>query len=255
MATSTVTTIRFKPRLIPTLAFLAVLPVLIGLGLWQLDRADQKRALQSLYDQRMADAPITLGAEPVAPEAARYYRAEVRGSYEAEREILLDNRVHEGRAGFHVITPFRIDGTDTRVLVNRGWVPLGATRAEMPLTPPPGGIQKITGIVTVPNPNVFRLGPPPPLDRGWVRVWQHVDLARFAAAVTYPVQPVVILLDKESSGGGFVRDWKRLDTGIAVHEGYAFQWFSLALALATIFLFLSLTRQGAREANDNHLSG
>jgi surfeit locus 1 family protein len=71
-----------------------------------------------------------------------------------------------------------------------------------------------------------------------------MEMTRYAAAVPFPVQPVVVLLDPDSAGG-FTRDWSRLDAGISVHQGYAFQWFMLAAALASIYLFMSLRRRGA----------
>ena len=69
-----------------------------------------------------------------------------------------------------------------------------------------------------------------------------MDMARFVEAVYFPVQPIVVLLDPESQAGGFIREWRRLDTGIAKHEGYAFQWFSMAVALAAIGIFFFFLR-------------
>jgi len=104
----------------------------------------------------------------------------------------------------------------------------------------------------VPHTKVFRLAPPEPLGKKWQPLWQHMNMKRFAEAVDYPVQPVVLLLDPESKAGGFVREWRRLDAGIAVHEGYAFQWFSLALALAAIFIFYSYGRPKEKDESDNN---
>ena len=102
--------------------------------------------------------------------------------------------------------------------------------------------EEITGVATVPAEKYFTLARPEP---GWQRVWQNMEMARYAAAAPFPVQPVVVLLDPDSPAGGFTRDWSRLDAGISVHQGYAFQWFMLAAALASIYLFMSLRRRGA----------
>lgn len=127
-----------------------------------------------------------------------------------------------------------------RVLVNRGWVPLGPTRAELPRAEPPTGVHTVTGVATVPREKVFMLARPEALTDKWQLIWQHVDMERYTRAVPFPVQPVVILLDPASEAGGFVREWARLDAGIAVHEGYAFQWFTLALAVLVMFIALNL---------------
>lgn len=233
---------RFRPGLWPTLAVAALLPALVALGFWQLQRADEKRALQEEYDARAQGPAVRI--EPRRQRAAdlRFYRVTARGRYETANQLYLDNRVHQGQAGYHVVTPLRIEDSEVRVLVNRGWIALGPDRAQLPAAPVPAGAQEVTGIATVPSDKPFRLGPEAPLRDDGRTVWQHMDLARFAAAVRYPVQPVVVLLDPQSPAAGLVRDWNRLDAGIAVHQGYAFQWFALAVALIAFYLFLGWRR-------------
>ncbi len=235
---------RFRPSLIPTLATLVLLPLLVGLGLWQLDRAEQKRALQAEYDARSLDEPVLIGASVQSAEDLRFYKVVAQGSYDTDYEILLDNRVHRGQPGYYVVTPLKLQGSEVRVLVNRGWVPLGESRSRLPDIVTPRGQQEITGVATVPLERRFSLGGEAPPER-WQVVWPYLDLARYADAVPFPIQPVVVLLDPASSAGGFVRDWARLDAGIATHQGYAFQWFTLALALVTIYLFVNLEKRPA----------
>lgn len=246
---------RFRANLVPTIVFLVLLPVLLSLGFWQLDRARQKSELQALYDARMSDTPVSIGENIANPDDLRFYRVSVQGYYEPDYSILLDNRVHQGVVGYFVVTPMRIAGTQTRVLVNRGWVPLGSDRSELPTVTPPEGLQHVVGVATVPHAKVFQLAPPPPLSGKWQPVWQHMDMARYAEAVPFPIQPVVVLLDPGIEAGGFVREWKRLDTGIAVHQGYAFQWFSLAVALAAIFVYLMFGRRAKYDDPDSSLTG
>lgn len=233
---------RFAPRLIPTLATLALLPAIVGLGVWQLDRAAQKAELQAEYDARATAPARTLGITVQTVEALRFHRVVARGRYDDSHQILIDNRVHQGRVGYHVITPLKIEGGETRVLVNRGWVALGADRAHLPAIETPPGVQEISGVATVPAERVFSLGQPGAPGPEWERVWQTLDLARFKAAVTYPLQPVVVLLDPQSPAGGFVRNWSRLDAGIATHKAYAFQWFALAIALLTLYLVVNIRK-------------
>ncbi|MFV1997167.1 MAG: SURF1 family protein [Acidiferrobacterales bacterium] len=233
---------RFIVQLLPILAFLLVLPGLIALGFWQLDRAEQKRSLQASYDARMNDEPVAIGTELKKPEDLQFRRVAITGFYDNSRTVLVDNRVYKGVAGYYVITPLRLNRSETRVLVNRGWVPLGPDRATLPDVRSPATLQRIVGVATIPHDKVFRLAPAEPIGTKWQPVWQHMNMKRFTKAVNYPVQPVVVLLDPESRAGGFVRQWQRLDTGIAKHQGYAFQWFSLAAALAGIGLYFFFLR-------------
>jgi surfeit locus 1 family protein len=246
---------RFRPALVPTIAFLLVLPSLIGLGIWQLDRAAQKHALQALYEARESGAAVTLDGDRRTPGSLRYRRVQFQGYYDQAHTILLDNRVHEGIAGYNVITPVRIRGTDMRVLVNRGWVPMGPSRSQLPDVAAPAGLQTITGVATVPVRGVFRLAPPPPLGRTWQRVWEHLDLARYAKAVKFPVQPVEVLLDPNSQAGGYTREWKRPDTGIAMHQGYAAQWFLMAVVLVIIYIYRSFRPAQAVAGADDQSDG
>ena len=231
---------RFRPHWVPTVATLLLLPAFVALGQWQLGRADEKRTLQAEYDRRAHQPPIALDGQLRRGEDLRFYRVVAEGVYEAERQILLDNRVHAGSVGYYVVTPLRLRDSDTRVLVNRGWVPLGRDRAHLPAVPPPAGEQRVTGIATVPLERRFSLGDGAQ-GPGWQTVWPYLDLARYREATAQPLQPVVILLDPQSAGG-YVRQWARLDAGIATHQGYAFQWFALALALVALYLFINIRR-------------
>jgi surfeit locus 1 family protein len=222
--------------LVPTLAALLLVPAFCAAGFWQLDRAREKRALQAEYDRRAAQPPIVLGAERRSADALQFSRVQATGVYETDYQLLWDNRIHHGIAGYHVITPFHIAGGDTRVLVNRGWVPMGASRADLPAANPPRGTVTITGVAVVPRPE-FTLGTLDALKRSRVTVWQQLDLARYAREVDWPMEPVVVLLDPQGPGG-FVREWARLDVGAAVHQGYAFQWFMLAAVVVGVYAVL-----------------
>lgn len=235
---------RFRPGLVPSIAVAVLLPLFLYMGYWQLQRAEEKRALQAEYDTRANGPAVQVERQVQGVEALRFYRIVATGRYETDRQILIDNRVHQGRVGYHVITPLRLENSEVRLLVNRGWVSIGEGRDRLPAVDAPAGLQQVSGVATVPAEKYFTLREPDPLDRGWQRVWQNMDMARYRAAVPFPMQPVVVLLDPASGAGGFTREWSRLDAGISVHQGYAFQWFMLAAGLAAIYLFMSLRRRG-----------
>jgi surfeit locus 1 family protein len=236
----------FRPSLTATVVSAVLLPLLLYLGHWQLQRAAQKRALQAQYDARAKTPAVQVEPRLQPVEALQFYRVVAKGHYETDYQILLDNRVHHGQAGYEVITPLHLSGSEVRLLVNRGWIPLGTDRAHLPAVETPTGEVEITGVATVPAENVFTLGSPEPIGGRWQTVWQNLDMQRYRAAVPFPVQPVVVLLDPKSPAGGFTREWARLDAGIAVHESYAFQWFTMAAALVVIYLLMG--RRRAREA-------
>jgi surfeit locus 1 family protein len=233
----------FRPTLLPTLATLLLVPLMLWLGHWQLDRAQQKRALQAEYDARIDGPPVRLGREPWVADDVRFRRVELEGYYDTDYQFLLDNRVHQGVVGYHVLTPLHIAGSDQRVLVNRGWVALGVDRAHPPRIDTPADLQRISGVAVVPAAHYFSLADPEPVRGAWPTLWQNLELSRYRASVPFPVQPVIVLLDPASPAGGYVRQWARLDAGIATHESYAFQWFSLAVALIGVYLLVNTRRR------------
>lgn len=230
-------------RFVPTIVTLMLLPVLIGLGFWQLDRAEQKEAAKTLVQIRGQETAQRISSSPVDAAAIAHYKVVVSGRYAPRHQFYLDNKVHQGRAGYHVITPLRIDSGNSHVLINRGWLPWGDNRDRLPEISIPAGKQEIMGIAVTPPEKFFQLAPAQEIGDTWPKVWQNLDLQRFSRAVSFPVQPIVIVLDPDKSGG-FVRDWRPgpRTFGPERHRAYAFQWFSLAAALAAIYLVVNVRR-------------
>ena len=130
-------------------------------------------------------------ATPVDPQALRYRNVVAHGIYEPQFQILIDNRTHHGQAGYHVITPLRLAGSELRVLVNRGWVPALAEHRLVPQVSTPSGTVEVSGMAIVPATPFFTLGENATNDpRDWQSVWQNLDLARYEKAVSFPIQPV-----------------------------------------------------------------
>lgn len=225
---------------LPTLAAAVAIAVFVAAGNWQGRRMAQKEALRAQFDTAQAQPalPLPRFALPEQWNEWRYRVVEVGGEYAAARQILIDNRLHAGRAGYHVVTPLVL--ADGRiVLVNRGWIALGATRAELPAAPPPAGPVTVTGRINLPSTGYLELrhdSPDGPL-------WQNLDPARFAAATGLPVLPAVI---EQAPGGtspdGLVRDWPAPDFGIDKHWIYRAQWYAFAALTAGLWLYFGFRR-------------
>ena len=168
-------------------------------GLWQWRKAETKTNLQAELDTRSSSLPVAMPTIPADAESLRFRRVVIRGTFDASRQVLIDNRLHQEQAGYHVITPLRLEGSAMHVLVNRGWLPAAADHRILPQAAVPAGTIELTGIAVVPGQRFFNLAPQPA--SGWDPVWQNLDLERFRQVVTYPLQPVVIQLDAGSPGG------------------------------------------------------
>lgn len=240
---------KFRPRLIPSIVTLLILPVLLWLAFWQLDRAEQKQMLQQSFDQKSELAPVAITElDLTAPDVVHYRRVTMDGHYINEPQILLDNQVNNGRAGYHVYTPFKVNGLDTVILVNRGWIALGESRQVLPdiAITADHTDTSINGRISQPaNPGLL-------LDAVSNRqikapyVVQHIDYEYISQLLGRPLAPVVVLLDAELAQG-YERDWQPTFSGFGPqrHIGYAVQWFALALTL--IILYLVMNTQWQRQ--------
>jgi surfeit locus 1 family protein len=216
-----------------------LLPAFIALGLWQWNKSERKTQLQVELDTRSHDAPIAMPTTLADAESLRYRRVILRGTYDASRQFLIDNRLHQEQAGYHVITPLQLENSSIHVLVNRGWLPAAADHRIQPVAEIPKGPVEVSGIATLPPKGFFNLAPQP--SSGWESVWQNLDIERFRRTVPYPVQPVIIQLDP-SAEGGYVRQWPRPDERAERHRSYALQWFGFAISSLGIWGYFLIRR-------------
>jgi surfeit locus 1 family protein len=217
--------------------------IFIFLGQWQLERAAQKQALIEEYASRAQRPPIEIDGNLTSSQDIRYRQCVVHGQYDLQRQWLLDNRTHAGRAGYHVITPLHIDGSEVVVLVNRGWVPVGASRARLPDLAGPTGDIVVQGTIH-PPPRVFQLAPDVAHDGNWPAVVQALNLATMAEQIGRPVLPEIVQLDPRDDYG-FVREWKAIvGIGPDKHRAYALQWFTFAVVLLGIYAGVNTRRVG-----------
>ena len=222
---------------------LAVLiPCFVSLGLWQWRKNEAKLQLQAELDGRSHGPLVAMPAAPAAAADLRYRHVRLQGVFEPERQILLDNRVYREQAGYHVLTPLKLDGSEMRVWVNRGWVPAEPDHSHLPTLQAPAGSVELTGIVVVPPTRFFTLKPAEAPGRTWQTLWQNPDLERLGAAVPWPMQPVLVQLDAEAAGG-YAREWPRPDERADMHLSYALQWFGFAIASLGIWLYFLVRRR------------
>jgi surfeit locus 1 family protein len=215
------------------------------LGFWQLDRAEQKQELLSQYEAgQRTQTEIT---SENAGSLARYQRVSVTGRYDPEHQILLDNMPsHAGRPGFRVLTPMHSPAG--WLLVDRGWLPLGATRAELPNVSVADGERNITGMMdALPRAGLQLESVPIAADTPWPRVLSFPTQADLEQQLGHALIPGVLLLDP-SHPDGYERIWEaHLGFKPERHIGYAVQWFALAAAAAIIFVLMGFRTKKATD--------
>jgi surfeit locus 1 family protein len=216
--------------LIPPLAGLVFIVLFVWLGFWQLDRAQQKNELVALFED---DAPYSRLHNDMPVEI--FQRIEALGQYQADRQVLVDNIVVDGRVGFYVMTSFRHAPDAPLLIVNRGWI----EKAQLNMLPD----IDVTGEFITLRGRVGRLprvgirpGEAFEGDADWPKVAVYPTLEELATELDAELLPFVLLLSPDADNG-YVRRWQPPQSGPMMHYGYAFQWFVMALAILGIMLW------------------
>lgn len=218
----------------------------VRLGFWQLDRAEQKEALLAQYASgQQSQVEISRQNAETLP---RYQRAEVTGHYDPAHQILLDNMPsHAGKPGYRVLTP--LETSAGWLLVDRGWLPLGATRSQLPDISVDASERKLTGTIDVlPRAGLQLETPPVDANVPWPRVLSFPQHAALEQQLGRRLIPGLLLLDA-SHPQGYQRIWEaHLGFNPQRHIGYAVQWFALAAAALIIFIVTSFRTRKATDA-------
>ena len=231
---------QFNPEWRITVFTVVMVTLMVSLGLWQLQRAQEKAALAAAFTQRQAQRPAPLSALwDEAPAALAYVPVQLTGTFLQDEYFLLDNRISGGRFGYEVLGILRLgDGSDA-VLVNRGWIAGDSSRRELPEVPPVAGQVTLTGHVYV-APGAPYLLAEQQLQAGWPKRIQAVEMDKIEppimAVTTGKVFPYPVRIDADGAGALLV-DWKVVNVSPQKHQGYALQWFSMA---AVLFIFYVL---------------
>lgn len=215
-------------RWFPAAAGLVFVSAFVSLGLWQLDRAAEKKAMFAQFESEDSYA------EPTDWSSLNDFdRLKVEGRYRGDRQVLIDNIPLEGRLGYYVITPFEPARSGEMLLVNRGWLPKSAIADDTVDLAIDSDYRTIRGLagrlprVAIRPGDAF-------VERGdWPRVALYPTIEEIGAEFGRDLLPSVLLLHQDASEG-FVRHWRPTVSGPATHYSYAFQWFAMAAAAVCI---------------------
>lgn len=213
---------------------IVLLPLLIGLGFWQLDRAEQKQELLDSWQQAIPSQVLPLEQEMTR---GSYNAVTLKGVFDRERYFLLDNRVRKGRAGYEVVALFTAD-SGRNVLVNLGWVLASLDRGVLPEVEVPKGLQTISGSIRVVEKNFVLRGDDLAEDQ-WPKVIQQLDVEKISSRLVTSLDALELRLT-EPLVSGLDLNWPLVNMKPEKHLGYAFQWFAMAFALMCLLIWSAL---------------
>jgi len=219
--------------ILTTLLVVTGIAVMARLGVWQLDRLDQRRAFNIRVLAQISRPELSLTGETLNSDLVNmeYRPVIVRGEYDFSSQVALRNQAWEGRWGVHLLTPLHIQETDSYVLVDRGWIPgedyLAGDWSEYDEP----GIQEVRGVIRAPQskPDIGKRRDPTPMPGERIMAWNLANVQAISQQVPHPLLPIYIQQAPDPT-------WKRLparsqpelDLTEGPHLGYALQWFAFA---------------------------
>lgn len=232
------------PRwIITTLLVVMAVGVMARLGLWQLDRLEQRREFNQRVLAQVDAPPLDLNQSLPLDQLydMEYRRVRVRGVYDPQNEVVLRNQVYQNQPGYHLLTPLRIEGSEYAILVDRGFVPMDQASAEQREQYVEIGTVEVQGRFLRPHVPRFAGAPDPTLAPGETRLdaWNAVNLERIQQQTTYPLLSVYLQVevDPANTAGFPVAQVEQPDVSEGPHMGYALQWFAFAAILAVGYPF------------------
>jgi len=224
---------------IPASLIIATLVLLISLGFWQLDRADEKRAIEDQIDSaNSGDVELVTSVEFLKDK--EYYHVRLQGSYIGDKQFIYDNQIVDQISGYYVLTPFILKGASKAILINRGFIPWSGRRDKLANVDIGEKLTEVKVQISIPVKRMElkvseTIGDFPVLI-------QALDLDEMSTIASLDLASVIGLLSPESEDG-FVRQWEPYTGSIERHIGYAIQWFLMALVLAFIGIRLAIKQR------------
>ena len=225
--------------LIPAFLIIATIAFLVSLGLWQLDRADQKRSIEAAI-VKANTGPVELIANGRELLDKEYYDVRLQGNYLSDKQFIYDNQIVDQVSGYYVLTPFILTDQLGVILVNRGFIPWNGQRERLADIAVDSVSREIKVQVSSPIKRMELKATD--VSRQFPVLIQAIDFDVLEEVSKLKFVKVVGLLDPSSSDG-YVRKWEPYTGSIEKHIGYAIQWFLMALVLAIIGLRIGLKRR------------
>tara|TARA_B100000579_G_scaffold23247_1_gene16411 strand:+ start:67 stop:762 length:696 start_codon:yes stop_codon:yes gene_type:complete len=200
----------------------------ISLGFWQIERAESKALKMKAFNEMQKSPPIIL-----KDLSAAWSRVFIEGFYDSSRQVLIDNQINDGQVGYKIYTPFYFD--DKAIFVDRGWIPRGKTRSELPDIVFQSDRLRIVGSLLKPEKEVLAG------DDIFTKNWPIVSQTKLPNIIetkfNKDFSDSVIVLEP---GSNFLKEYIPLQPFVispTKHYGYALQWFTMSIVLFSMFIY------------------
>jgi cytochrome oxidase assembly protein ShyY1 len=209
---------------------LLMLPLLLGLGSWQLQRGDEKQQIVDHHTRNQQLSPVVTTEELASGEDQQYRLAWIRAKVDNQRVIILDNKVKNGRPGYEILQSVTLSGEREKLLINRGWVEASLDRDILPSIAPIEGEVQLRGYLYRALKGGYRLDDGIRQVQDWPSRVGWITLERAEELFNESFMPYQLRLDQDSIGA-LKTGWATVAVQPEKHVGYAVQWFAMAITL------------------------
>ncbi len=209
--------------------------LLVSLGIWQLDRLEQRRASNAVLAAQLAQPAVTLTGQedPAELLAMKDRTVAAAGQFDYTHQFIIQLQPWQGQTGVNLVTPLLLDD-NTAILVNQGWIPEAEVATLEQFQTP--GSTTVTGYIQLSQ--VPRYGERDTANATFKAEQYRIDIESLQAQLPYTLLPVYL---QQAPAEGETelpyRAPQEIDLSEGSHFSYALQWFSFALLLAGGYLY------------------
>ena len=225
--------------LIPSILIVTTIAFLTSLGFWQLDRANEKRAIEASI-QKANTGTIELISDENRLLEKEYYQVRLKGQYQSNKQFIYDNQIVDQVSGYYVLTPFKLEGQPSTIIINRGFIPWNGDREKLADVSIEKTKSEIKVQISKPIKRIELKSSE--IGNNFPVLIQAVDLVKMSELAGIDFSSMVGLLDA-SMDDGFVRKWEPYTGSIEKHIGYAVQWFLMAIVLGIIGIRIAIKQR------------
>jgi len=225
--------------LIPSILIVATIVFLTSLGFWQLDRANEKRAIEASI-QKANTGIVELITDENRLLEKEYYQVRLKGQYQSNKQFIYDNQIVDQVSGYYVLTPFKLENQPSAIIINRGFIPWNGDREKLADVSIKKTKSEIKVQISKPIKRIELKSSE--IGNNFPVLIQAVDLVKMSELAGIDFSSMVGLLDA-SMDDGFVRKWEPYTGSIEKHIGYAVQWFLMAIVLGIIGIRIAIKQR------------
>jgi surfeit locus 1 family protein len=226
---------KFNPGKRITIFFVFFAFLFFSLGLWQIERGQSKTNLLDDFEKKILEKPSYINQK-----SQKWDRVYVEGKWDGSKQILIDNVISRGIAGYKVLTPLRMKETDQLILVDRGWIKQNTYRDQLPDIKLIQIDEVVSGILEIPELGLVLSDDL--VSKEWPKISQTKNLGVIKNEYDENIFPMILLADPTLKNSLEYIKITPTNMSPIKHYGYSAQWFLMFLVLCFMYVWYGYKR-------------